>query len=142
MVGVVAAVTVAVVVVTIWAAVAVTTATGRTGVAGPAMAAGQRVAAAAGDMTTGEVVAEGETLDRLGVVVDFEHLKEAVGEICRRFHYADITSHPDFAGQSPSAEAVARYFFREVRRAMGPEGERLARVRVWEAPGCSASYRE
>ena len=89
-----------------------------------------------------EVVAEGETLDRLGVVVDFEHLKEAVGEICRRFHYADITSHPDFVGQSPSAEAVARYFFREVRRAMGPEGERLARVRVWEAPGCSASYRE
>jgi 6-pyruvoyl-tetrahydropterin synthase len=86
--------------------------------------------------------AEGETLDRLGVVVDFEHLKEAVGEISRRFHYADITSHPDFVGQSPSAEAVARYFFREVRRAMGPEGERLARVRVWEAPGCSASYRE
>ena len=89
-----------------------------------------------------EVVAEGETLDRLGVVVDFEHLKEAVGEVCRGFHYGDITSHPDFAGQSPSAEAVARYFFREVRRAMGPEGERLARVRVWEAPGCSASYRE
>jgi len=29
-----------------------------------------------------------------------------------------------------------------VRRAMGPEGERLVRVRVWEAPGCSASYGE
>jgi 6-pyruvoyltetrahydropterin/6-carboxytetrahydropterin synthase len=87
-----------------------------------------------------EVVAEGETLDRLGVVVDFEHLKEAVGEICRRLHYADITSHPDFAGQSPSAEAVARTFFHEVRRAMGEEGRRLVRVRVWEAPGCSATY--
>jgi 6-pyruvoyl-tetrahydropterin synthase len=64
----------------------------------------------------------------------------AAGEVCRRFHYGDITSHPDFAGQSPSAEAVARYFFREVRRAMGGEGEKLVRVRVWEAPGCSASY--
>ena len=42
-----------------------------------------------------EVVAAGESLDSLGVVVDFEHLKKAVGEICRRFHYADITSHPD-----------------------------------------------
>jgi 6-pyruvoyl-tetrahydropterin synthase len=73
-------------------------------------------------------------------VVDFEHLKEAVAEICRRFHYGDITSHPDFAGRSPSAEAVARYFFDEVRRLMGPEGERLVRVRVWEAPGCSAAY--
>ena len=89
-----------------------------------------------------EVVARGEALDRLGVVVDFEHLKEAVAGIARRFHYGDITSHPDFAGQSPSAEAVARYFFREVRRALGEEGERLARVRVWEAPGCSATYLE
>jgi 6-pyruvoyltetrahydropterin/6-carboxytetrahydropterin synthase len=87
-----------------------------------------------------EVVAAGESLDGLGVVVDFEQLKEAVAGICRRFHYGDITSHPDFAGRSPSAEAVARYFFDEVRRSMGPEGERLVRVRVWEAPGCSATY--
>ena len=56
-----------------------------------------------------EVVAAGATLDTLGVVVDFEHLKQAVAAICARFHYGDITTHPDFAGQSPSAEAVARY---------------------------------
>ena len=37
-----------------------------------------------------EVVAAGEALDRLGVVVDFEHLKAAVGDVCRRFHYGDI----------------------------------------------------
>ena len=89
-----------------------------------------------------EVAAGGAELDRVGVVIDFEHLKEAVGEVARRFHYGDITSHPDFSGESPSAEAVARYFFREVRRALGEEGERLARVRVWEAPGCSATYLE
>jgi 6-pyruvoyl-tetrahydropterin synthase len=89
-----------------------------------------------------EVVAAGETLDRLGVVVDFEHLKEATAEVCRRFHYADITSHSAFLDQSPSAEAVARYFFREVRAAMGEEGRHLTRVRVWEAPGCSATFSE
>jgi 6-pyruvoyltetrahydropterin/6-carboxytetrahydropterin synthase len=88
------------------------------------------------------VVAAGEALDPLGLVVDFEHLKKAVGEIGRRFHYGDLTSHPDFAGQSPSAEAVARYFFREVKSALGAEGTRLRRVRVWEAPGCSATYGE
>jgi len=89
-----------------------------------------------------EVVARGAELDALGVVVDFEQLKRAVSGVAARFHYADITSHPDFAGQSPSAEAVARYFFHEVRKALGAEGERLSRVRVWEAPGCSASYAE
>ena len=89
-----------------------------------------------------EVVAAGDALDGIGVVVDFEHLKQATADVCKRFHYGDITSHPDFAGQSPSAEAVARYFFREVKRGMGAEGRHLRRVRVWEAPGCSATYVE
>ncbi len=89
-----------------------------------------------------EAVASGDALDAIGVVVDFEALKKAVGEVAARFHYGDVTTHPDFAGQSPSAEAVARYFFREVRRGMGAEGLLLRRVRVWEAPGCSATYVE
>jgi 6-pyruvoyl-tetrahydropterin synthase len=87
-----------------------------------------------------EVVAAGDRLDAIGVVVDFEHLKEATQQVARRLHYQDITTHAHFAGQSPSAEAVARYFFLEVRKAMGEEGEHLRRVRVWEAPGCSATY--
>jgi 6-pyruvoyltetrahydropterin/6-carboxytetrahydropterin synthase len=89
-----------------------------------------------------EVVSAGERLDEVGVVVDFEHLKEAVRAVCDRFHYGDINSHPDFKGQSPSAEALARYFFQEVRKRMGAEGRYLRRVRVWEAPGCSATYSE
>ena len=89
-----------------------------------------------------EAVAAGESLDAIGVVVDFELLKKVVGAVASRFHYKDITSHADFAGQSPSAEAVARYFFREVRKGMGADGKHLRRVRVWEAPGCSATYME
>jgi 6-pyruvoyltetrahydropterin/6-carboxytetrahydropterin synthase len=89
-----------------------------------------------------EAVAVGEVLDDLGVVVDFEHLKEAVGEVAARFHYRDINENADLAGRSPSAEAVARYFFDEVRKGLGAEGRHLRRVRVWEAPGCSATYSE
>ena len=51
-------------------------------------------------------------------------------------------SHPDFASLSPSAEVMARYFFQEVKRGMGEDGRFLKRVRVWEAPGCSATYSE
>ena len=87
-----------------------------------------------------EAVAAGESLDKIGVVVDFEHLKEAVGEVAARFHYKDINEHPAFQGRSPSAEVVARYFFDEVRKGLGPEGGLLKRVRIWEAPGCSATY--
>jgi 6-pyruvoyltetrahydropterin/6-carboxytetrahydropterin synthase len=89
-----------------------------------------------------EAVAAGESLDAIGVVVDFELLKKVVGAVASRFHYKDINAHADFAGQSPSAEAVARYFFQEVRKGMGADGKHLRRVRVWEAPGCSATYIE
>ena len=89
-----------------------------------------------------EAVAAGESLDGLGVILDFERLKDVVGEVARRFHYKDVNEHPAFAAQSPSAETVARYFFQEVRQGLGAEGELLRRVRVWEAPGCSATYLE
>jgi 6-pyruvoyl-tetrahydropterin synthase len=89
-----------------------------------------------------EAVAAGSDLDGLGVVVDFEHLKKVVGEIAARFHYRDMNELPDLGGESPSAEVVARHFFREVKKGLGPEGRLLRRVRVWEAPGCSAAYSE
>ena len=89
-----------------------------------------------------EAVAAGEALDRMGVVLDFERLKETLGEVAARFHYKDMNEHPAFAGQSVSAEAVARYFYQEVRKGLGEEGRLLRRVRVWEAPGCSATYFE
>jgi 6-pyruvoyltetrahydropterin/6-carboxytetrahydropterin synthase len=89
-----------------------------------------------------EAVAAGDALDAIGVVVDFEHLKKAVAEVAARFHYKDVNSHPDLASLSPSAEVIARYFFQEVRKGMGAEGRLLRRVRVWEAPGCSATYSE
>jgi 6-pyruvoyltetrahydropterin/6-carboxytetrahydropterin synthase len=88
-----------------------------------------------------EVAAAGDALDRIGVVVDFEHLKTVLGEVAARFHYKDLNAHPDLAGRSISAEVMARYFFDEVRKGRGDAGRHLVRVRVWEAPGCSASYR-
>jgi 6-pyruvoyltetrahydropterin/6-carboxytetrahydropterin synthase len=89
-----------------------------------------------------EVVAAGETLDRFGVVVDFEVLKKALRGITEQFHYKDMNEHTAFRDQSPSAEAVARYVFGELKRALGAQGGLLRRVRIAEAPGCSAVYFE
>jgi 6-pyruvoyltetrahydropterin/6-carboxytetrahydropterin synthase len=89
-----------------------------------------------------EVTAATAELDRDGLVVDFEHLKRALSEVTSRFHYGDIGSHPDLAGQSPSAEVMAHYFFIELKKLLGPSAAHLKRVRVFEAPGCSATYVE
>jgi 6-pyruvoyltetrahydropterin/6-carboxytetrahydropterin synthase len=87
-----------------------------------------------------EVVAAGSSLDDAGVVLDFERLKEALLGVVARFHYRDLGADDAFAGRSPSAEEVARVVFEEVRARLGDEAGRLRRVRVWEAPGCSASF--
>ena len=89
-----------------------------------------------------EATAAGSQLDAIGVVVDFENLKHAVAAVAQEFHYRDMNEHPAFKDLSPSAEVVARYFFREVKARLGAEGGLLRRVRVWEAPGCSASFQE
>jgi 6-pyruvoyltetrahydropterin/6-carboxytetrahydropterin synthase len=89
-----------------------------------------------------EVVAAGDELDHIGVVVDFEVLRDAVREIASQFHYQDLNENAAFQEQSPSAEALARHIYGELRRRLGEQGERLRRVRVWEAPGCSATYFE
>ena len=89
-----------------------------------------------------EVVAAGERLDDAGLLIDFEDLRRVLGEIVARYHYGDLNTHPDFAGQCPSAEVVARHLFRELRAGLGAAGSALVRVRVHEAPGCSATYAE
>lgn len=89
-----------------------------------------------------EAVAAGGALDEIGVLLDFEHLKRVVGEVAGTFHYRDMNEHQGLAGQSPSAEVVARYIFERVRAGLGEQGRLLRRVRVWEAPGCSATYEE
>ena len=89
-----------------------------------------------------EVVAAGDALDRFGVVLDFEVLKKVMTSIHAEFHYKDMNEHPGLGGASPSAEVVARYIFQTLRHRLGAEGRLLRRVRVWEAPGCSATYFE
>ncbi|MBN2372002.1 MAG: 6-carboxytetrahydropterin synthase [Vicinamibacteria bacterium] len=89
-----------------------------------------------------EAVAAGETLDATGLVLDFEALRRAVEEVAATLSYKDINADPGFADQSPSTEALARHFFHAIRRRLGAQGDRMRRVRIWEAPGCSASYVE
>ena len=89
-----------------------------------------------------EAVAAGETLDGSGLLVDFVDLERALGEVVSALHHGDLNALPAFAGLSPSAEVVARHVFVEVRRRLGRDGSALRRVRVFEAPGCSATYAE
>lgn len=86
-----------------------------------------------------EVYYEGAGLDAIGVAADFTVLQKDLRAVVGGLHDTYLNELPMFAERNPSAENVAVYIF-EALSGKSPAGVRLAKVRVWEAPGCAAAY--
>ncbi|MBL8878500.1 MAG: 6-carboxytetrahydropterin synthase [Phycisphaerales bacterium] len=87
-----------------------------------------------------EVTCAGESLDAMGVLVDFTKLKPALDSLLARMHDRHLNELPAFAARNPSAENVALHIAESLGAAL-PTGARVACVEVEEAPGCVARYR-
>lgn len=88
-----------------------------------------------------EITAEGDTLDKTGLVADFVELKAAMRKVVDRLDHVNLNEMPPFDREwNPSAEYIALYVYREVQRELGDRGK-IARVRVWETDTCAATYR-
>ncbi|MHC5022410.1 MAG: 6-pyruvoyl trahydropterin synthase family protein [Planctomycetota bacterium] len=81
----------------------------------------------------------GEALDADGLLCDFHDLEAALDAIIDRLHNRDLGLTPPFDETNPTAEHVARHIADAMARQL-PEGVRLARVSVTEAPGCTATW--
>ena len=89
-----------------------------------------------------EVTFASETLDEMGVVVDFVAAKRCLDEILRTFHDGNLNESVAFARRNPSAEHVAAVIAEQMTSPPGrPTGAWLACVEVEEAPGCVARVR-
>ena len=82
----------------------------------------------------------GEKLDSDGLLVDFTAVKKLLAKIADNLKGRDLAEVLDLAGLNPSAENVARYFYRQSAEEL-PQDVYLEAVSVQEAPGCWASYR-
>ena len=78
-------------------------------------------------------------LDEDGLGVDFVEVKGSLDALAQRLHGHDINVVAPFDNLSPSAENLARWFFDELAAAL--PGVPIASLTVWEAPGCSVTYR-
>ena len=83
---------------------------------------------------------QGQKLDPAGLLVDFTIVKQLLEQIADKLRGRDLTQVAALAGENPSAENVARYFYEQLKGRFGP-AVRLIAVAVQEAPGCWASYR-
>ena len=89
-----------------------------------------------------EVRLSGKDLDQIEVLIDFLEVKKQVQEILKEIDYTFLNENPQFAGQNPSAEIVARWLFQKIQQAIQHPVAQVSKVTVWETEDCAAAYGE
>ena len=90
-----------------------------------------------------QVSLAGETLNEIGLLVDFVELKKTVHAVIDRMDHQWLNDFPPFDKLNPSAENMARYIYEEVEAALpARSGVQMQFVRLWETDTCSATYRK
>ena len=96
-----------------------------------------------------EVVVAGAELDGLGMLIDFSVLKRNLKEVLAQFDHRLINDLAGF-GQgelNPTAENLAKFIYQQLQSGIETQtgsGKKIKviRVRVWESPNASATYKE
>lgn len=86
------------------------------------------------------VTAKSETLDDLGMAMDFRDLKRIVNGVLDPFDHAFLNDLDAFEAVNPTTENIARIVAEGVAAQL-PEGVELESVTAWESENCSATYR-
>jgi 6-pyruvoyltetrahydropterin/6-carboxytetrahydropterin synthase len=84
-----------------------------------------------------EVIVKRETLDGLGMVMDFRKLKEHTDRALEALDHTYLNDTPPFKEANPTAENIAKYIYDEVSKIA-----RVSRVNVFETDSSIASYFE
>jgi 6-pyruvoyltetrahydropterin/6-carboxytetrahydropterin synthase len=87
------------------------------------------------------VQARTETLDNLGMSIDFYALQNAAKEIADVYDHRDMNQLPPFDSVNPTSENVAKHFFTELKKKL-PERVRVDAVTIFETDAYSATYSE
>lgn len=83
-----------------------------------------------------QVFAQKGTLDKANVAFDFTLLKAELSQIVDELDHTDLNLFPDFNGESPSAEFIARYIYQRIKKDIAE----VTRVCVYETPTQRACY--
>ena len=89
-----------------------------------------------------EVTLASDGVDASGMAIDFRRVDEAMGRIVEPLAGTDLQDTPPFAGESPSAENLARHIHGGLADVADVLGARIVSVKVWEDPDHCATYYE
>jgi len=86
------------------------------------------------------ISARARELDHLGMVVDFKHLKNAMGRILDDLDHKMLNDVEPLLEINPTAENLARFIAEEMDRQISDSRVTVHRCEVWESDGSRATY--
>ena len=87
-----------------------------------------------------EVSIISDKLNKEGVVIDFEILKEKVKKVLRVLDHTYLNDLPYFVGREPSSENIAKYVYDQLRGELKGYSTKLRKVTAWESESACATY--
>lgn len=88
-----------------------------------------------------EVVVRCETLDGLGMGLDFKSVKKSVHSVLEGLDHKDLNALDMFKDTNPTAENIAKYLYHQIAEVLKVKGVCVDRVKVNETPGTGVIYR-
>ena len=84
-----------------------------------------------------EVFVVGEKLNEIGVLFDFNVIKEKLKEITEKLDHSFLNDFKEIG--NPTCENIAKYIFENLKNL---PNAKMEKVRVWESPKSYAEYFE
>ena len=85
-----------------------------------------------------EVFVSGDKLDNMGILVDFEVLKQRLEKMVEKLDHSFLNDSKEIG--NPTSENISRYIFKSLKGL--PNSVKLEKVRVWESPDSWCEYFE
>ena len=85
---------------------------------------------------------EKESLNNIGISVDFVILKARLKDILKKLDHTCLNKLDIFKKQNPSAENIARSIYQKLKNSVKEKGLSLKSVSVWESESSCATYYE
>jgi len=89
-----------------------------------------------------EIEVTGEKLDDVGMVVDFKVIKRVAKEVADQLDHGYLNEIPPFDEINPTAEHLARYFYREIGERLNDDSAQVTAVTLWETDRACVRYSE
>ncbi|MEJ2032910.1 MAG: 6-carboxytetrahydropterin synthase QueD [Deltaproteobacteria bacterium] len=87
-----------------------------------------------------EVKVEADSLDELGMGIDFRQVKKAVAAVIDELDHRNLNEHPEFLKKNPSSENIAVYILESLKKELTTDRYRTHSVTVYETDSSGVTY--